>query len=167
MTAQPHPDRSRPPIACGIVTISDSRTVETDRSGQTIYQLLEAAGHSVTVYQILPDEPAQITALLQEWGDRADLQVAIFNGGTGIANRDTTYEALSGLLEKELPGFGEIFRWLSYQEIGSRAIASRAIAGTYKHLLIFSLPGSQGAVTLGTSQLILPELNHLVKQLSA
>jgi molybdopterin adenylyltransferase len=167
MTAQPHPDRSRSPIACGIVTISDSRTVETDSSGQTIYQLLEAAGHSVTVYQILPDEPAQITALLQEWGDRTDLQVAIFNGGTGIANRDTTYEALSGLLEKELPGFGEIFRWLSYQEIGSRAIASRAIAGTYKHLLIFSLPGSQGAVTLGTSQLILPELNHLVKQLSA
>jgi molybdopterin adenylyltransferase len=166
MTAQPHPDRSRSPIACGIVTISDSRTVETDSSGQTIYQLLEAAGHSVTVYQILPDEPAKITALLQEWGDRTDLQVAIFNGGTGIANRDTTYEALSGLLEKELPGFGEIFRWLSYQEIGSRAIASRAIAGTYKHILIFSLPGSQGAVTLGTSKLILPELNHLVKQLS-
>jgi molybdopterin adenylyltransferase len=165
MTSPPHPDQQIAAISCAIVTISDSRTPETDRSGQTIRQLLEDSGHTILVYRLLPDEPVQIVALLQELAMLDGLQAVIFNGGTGIARRDTTYEALSGLLDKELPGFGEIFRWLSYQEIGSRAIASRAIAGTYGHLLIFALPGSQGAVTLGTSQLILPELNHLVKQI--
>lgn len=165
MNSQPHPEANSSSIACAIVTISDSRTIATDTSGQAIQSLLLAAGHRIGHYQILPDEPAQVQSLLQTLAEIPDLQAVIFNGGTGIAPRDTTYEALAGLLEKTLPGFGEVFRWLSYQEIGSRAIASRAIAGTYGRLLIFSLPGSRGAVTLGTSQLILPELGHLVHQL--
>jgi molybdopterin adenylyltransferase len=165
MTNQPHPEDQPNSISCAVITISDSRTEQTDTSGQTIQQLLMAAGHRILHSQILPDEPAQIKSLLTTLVGMESLQAVIFNGGTGIAPRDTTYEALSDLLEKTLPGFGEVFRWLSYQEIGSRAIASRAIAGTYGHLLIFSLPGSRGAVTLGTSQLILPELRHLVQQL--
>jgi molybdopterin adenylyltransferase len=167
MNSQPHPEAQQDSIICAIITISDSRTIATDSSGQAIQELLLAAGHRIQHYQILPDEPAQIQSLLKTLAAMTDLQAVIFNGGTGIAPRDTTYEALAGLLEKTLPGFGEVFRWLSYQEIGSRAIASRAIAGTYGRLLIFSLPGSRGAVTLGTSQLILPELRHLVQQLQA
>jgi molybdopterin adenylyltransferase len=165
MNSHLHPEANSSSIACAIVTISDSRTIATDTSGQAIQTLLLAAGHRICHYQILPDEPAQVQSLLQSLAKMPDLQAVIFNGGTGIAPRDTTYEALAGLLEKTLPGFGEVFRWLSYQEIGSRAIASRAIAGTYGRLLIFSLPGSRGAVMLGTSQLILPELGHLAHQL--
>lgn len=165
MTSIPHPDSQNISIDCAVITISDTRTPETDQSGQLIQQLLIAAGHQVVVYRILPDEPAQITDLLTELGNDQRVQVVIFNGGTGIAPRDTTYDALARMLEKTLPGFGELFRSLSYAEIGTRSIASRAIAGTYQNLLVFSLPGSRGAVQLGVSQLILPELNHLVKQL--
>jgi molybdopterin adenylyltransferase len=166
MRNQPHPEAQPDSIFCAVITISDTRTQDNDVSGQTIQQLLIAAGHQILHYQILPDEPAQIQSVLKTLAGIETLQAAIFNGGTGIAPRDNTYEALSVLLEKTIPGFGEIFRWLSYQEIGSRAISSRAIAGTYQQLLIFSLPGSRGAVTLGTNQLILPELRHLVQQLA-
>jgi molybdopterin adenylyltransferase len=165
MAAIPHPDNQNISIDCAVITISDTRTPETDQSGQLIKQLLTAVGHEVLVYQILPDEPAQITELLTELGNNQQVQVAIFNGGTGIAPRDTTYDALVKMLGKTLPGFGEIFRQLSYAEIGTRSIASRAVAGTYQNLLVFSLPGSRGAVQLGVSQIILPEMNHLVKQL--
>ncbi len=165
MTDIPHPDSQNISIDCAVITISDTRTPETDQSGQLIKELLQAAGHQTLVYQILPDEPAQIEELLIKLGQNQQLQAVIFNGGTGIAPRDTTYDALARMLEKTLPGFGEIFRSLSYAEIGSRSIASRAVAGTYQNLLIFSLPGSRGAVQLGVSQLILPELNHLIKQL--
>ncbi len=115
-------------------------------------------------YTIVKDEPIEIQAQMEVLG-RSDLDAVIFNGGTGIAPRDTTYDAIEGLLEKTLPGFGELFRWLSYQEIGSRAIASRAIAGVYQNKLVFSLPGSTNAVKLAMQQLILPELTHLVSQL--
>ncbi len=165
MTAIPHPDNQNISIDCAVITISDTRTIDTDQSGQLIQQLLRSAGHQIVVYQILPDEPAQITELLTALSQNQQVQMVIFNGGTGIAPRDTTYDALASLLEKTLPGFGEIFRSLSYAEIGTRSIASRAVAGTYQNLLIFSLPGSRGAVQLGVSQLILPELNHLIRQL--
>jgi molybdopterin adenylyltransferase len=165
MTSPPHPDGSRLSIACAVITISDTRTAATDQSGQLIQELLREAGHRTLIYQVIPDEPTQIQELLTTLGQNQSLQVVIFNGGTGIAPRDTTYDALAGLLEKTLPGFGEIFRSLSYAEIGTRSIASRTVAGTYQNLLIFSLPGSRGAVLLGVSQLILPELNHLVTQL--
>ena len=166
MIQQPHPDLSKITVNCAVITISDTRSPETDRSGQLIQQLLLDAGHLVRVYTILKDEPAQIQAHLEALGERSDVDALIFNGGTGIASRDTTYEALESLLEKTLPGFGEVFRFLSYQEIGSRAIASRAVAGVYKMKLVFSIPGSTGAVKLAVQKLILPELIHLVTQLS-
>ncbi|HEY9796839.1 MAG TPA: MogA/MoaB family molybdenum cofactor biosynthesis protein [Leptolyngbyaceae cyanobacterium] len=166
MIQQPHPDLTKITVNCAVITISDTRSPETDRSGQLIQQLLLDAGHLVSVYTILKDEPTQIQAHLEALGERSDVDALIFNGGTGIASRDTTYEALESLLEKTLPGFGEVFRFLSYQEIGSRAIASRAVAGVYKMKLVFSIPGSTGAVKLAVQQLILPELIHLVTQLS-
>ncbi len=166
MAHQPHPDSHQITVNCAVITVSDTRTKETDRSGQLIRQLLQDAGYAVGAYAILKDEPAQIRALVEELGTRSDLQALIFNGGTGIAPRDTTYDALEQLLEKTLPGFGELFRYLSYQEIGSRAIASRAVAGVYKNKLVFSVPGSSNAVKLATEKLILPELVHLVTQLN-
>lgn len=164
MSKVPHPDPDSIGVNCAVITVSDTRTPETDRSGQLIQQLLCDAHHRVGAYEIIPDEPDRIQALLKQWCQRQDLDTLIFNGGTGIAPRDTTYDAIASLLEKTLPGFGEVFRWLSYQEIGSRAIASRAIAGVYQSKLIFSIPGSSGAVKLATEKLILPELVHLVNQ---
>jgi molybdenum cofactor biosynthesis protein B len=165
MTQQPHPDSPGVSVNCAVVTVSDTRTTETDKSGQIIKELLLASGYSVGYYTILKDEPAQIQAIIAQLSDIADINAVIFNGGTGIAPRDTTYDAIEGLLEKTLPGFGEIFRFLSYQEIGSRAIASRAVAGVYQQKLIFSVPGSSNAVRLAMEKLILPELVHLVSQL--
>ncbi len=165
MTQRPHPDTAQITVNCAVITVSDTRSPETDRSGQLIKQLLLDAGHLVNDYTILKDEPAQIQAYLEGFRERSDVDALIFNGGTGIAPRDTTYDALESLLGKTLPGFGEVFRFLSYQEIGSRAIASRAIAGVYESKLVFSIPGSTGAVKLAVQQLILPELIHLVTQL--
>lgn len=163
----PHADVVEQPVNCAVITVSDTRTVDTDHSGQCIQHLLTAAGHPIQSYIILKDEPIQITQQLQELSRRSDVDVVILNGGTGIAPRDTTYDAIERLLEKTLPGFGEIFRWLSYQEIGSRAIASRAVAGVIQNTLVFSLPGSRNAVSLAMQTLILPELKHLVRQLHA
>lgn len=162
----PHPDAPHQGICCAVVTVSDSRTVATDGSGQLIQNLLTAAGHRVGEYQILPDEPDSIRALLRQYSAHPEIQAILCNGGTGIAPRDTTYDAIASLLEKELPGFGEIFRYLSYQEVGSRAIASRAVAGVYQATLIFSLPGSSKAVKLAMESLILPELVHLTRLLN-
>lgn len=164
MTQQPHPDSSEITSACAVVTVSDTRTHETDKSGQIIQQLLVNANHAVEAYRIIKDEPAQIQEQIELLG-KLNLDVVIFNGGTGIAPRDTTYDAIEKLLSKILPGFGELFRFLSYQEIGSRAIASRAVAGVYQDKLIFSLPGSSNAVRLAMEKLIIPELVHLVSQM--
>ncbi|MBV8886620.1 MAG: MogA/MoaB family molybdenum cofactor biosynthesis protein [Chroococcidiopsidaceae cyanobacterium CP_BM_RX_35] len=164
MTHIPHPDTPGMTVNCAVITVSDTRSPETDRSGQIIKQLLLDAGQAVGAYEIVKDEPAQIQAQLEALCQRSELDAAIFNGGTGIASSDTTYDAISNLLEKTLPGFGELFRFLSYQEIGSRAIASRAIAGVYHSKLVFALPGSSNAVKLAMQQLILPELVHLVSQ---
>jgi molybdenum cofactor biosynthesis protein B len=165
MSSVPHSDAELFTVACAVITVSDTRTVETDRSGQAIQHLLQANGHRVVEYQLVHDEPLQIGGLIERLGDCPDVEALILNGGTGIAPRDTTYDAIEHLLEKTLPGFGELFRWLSFQEIGSRAMASRAIAGTFRQTLVFSLPGSLNAVTLAMNQLILPELRHLVSQL--
>lgn len=165
MNHKPHPDREKITLHCVVITVSDTRTEETDTSGRLIQQLLKDAEHEIVAYRIVKDEPAAIKEQIEQLSNNIPLDVFIFNGGTGIAPRDTTYDAIASLLHKTLPGFGEIFRYLSYQEIGSRAIASRAIAGVYQNKLIFSLPGSSNAVKLGMSQLILPEIVHLVKQL--
>jgi molybdenum cofactor biosynthesis protein B len=167
VTSTPHPDLGTISVNCAAITISDTRSPVTDRSGQLIQQLLLEAGHQVRVYCLIKDEPTQIQTQLTQLSERSDLDTLIFNGGTGIAPRDTTYDALAKSLEKTLPGFGELFRVLSYQDIGSRAIASRAIAGVYRQKLIFSLPGSTNAVRLAMEKLILPELSHLIGQLNS
>jgi molybdenum cofactor biosynthesis protein B len=165
MMQKPHPDVAKMTVNCAVVTVSDTRNQETDKSGQLIKQLLLDANHAIAAYAIIKDEPAQIQEQIELLGKSGNVDAVIFNGGTGIASRDTTYDAIEKLLEKTLPGFGEIFRFLSYQEIGSRAIASRAVAGIYQSKLIFSLPGSSNAVRLGMEKLILPELTHLISQM--
>ena len=161
----PHPDSQAIALNCAIVTVSDTRTPESDKSGQLIRQLLTDGGHEIVAYTIVKDEPVEIEQWLKKLEDNSALEVIIFNGGTGIAPRDTTYDVVSSWLEKTLPGFGEIFRYLSYQEIGSRAIASRAVAGIKNKKLLFSLPGSSNAVKLAMTELILPEIDHLIRQL--
>jgi len=161
----PHPDLPGIIVTCAVVTVSDTRSHHTDQSGQLIQQLLLAANHTIGAYTIIPDEPTQIQDQMERLGRSGELDVVIFTGGTGISRRDTTYDAIEKLLEKTLPGFGELFRYLSYQEIGSRAIASRAVAGVYENKLIFSLPGSRNGVQLAMEKLILPELPHLVGQM--
>jgi molybdenum cofactor biosynthesis protein B len=162
----PHPDEEKDKmiVNCGVITVSDTRTIETDKSGQLIKELLINSGNKIGFYIIIKDESEQIKEILETINK--DIQVVIFNGGTGIAPRDTTYDVLASLLEKTLPGFGELFRFLSYQQIGSRAIASRSTAGIYQGKLIFSLPGSSNGVKLAVEKLILPELNHLIKQIN-
>ncbi len=165
---QPRPHNDLIPISvnCAVMTVSDTRTQETDKSGQLIQQLLQDAAHHIQDYLILKDQPVDIRQAVIERCQRSDIDVVILNGGTGIAPRDTTYDSIESLLEKTLPGFGELFRFLSYQEIGSRAIASRAVAGIFQGKLIFSLPGSSNAVRLAMNTLILPELSHLISQLN-
>lgn len=152
-------------MSCAVLTVSDTRTPDTDKSGQLMQHALAGHGHRVSDYRIIKDEPDDIATLVQQLAGRDDIQAILLNGGTGIAPRDTTYDAIATLLTKELPGFGEIFRQLSYAEIGSRAIASRAVAGIRtqndKSTLIFSVPGSSKAVMLAMEVLILPELVHL------
>ena len=162
---KPHEDKESPSLGCGVITVSDTRTKENDHSGAYITENLVKAGHRVLYYSIIPDETKEIIDLLQQLCS-TEVEVIIFNGGTGIAPRDTTYDALARQLEKTLPGFGELFRYLSYQEVGSRAMASRATAGIYRNRLVFSLPGSTGAVKLAMEKLIQPELVHLVGQIS-
>jgi molybdenum cofactor biosynthesis protein B len=153
-------------VSCGVITVSDTRTKETDKSGQLILELLKAAGHPVTAYHISKDEPTQIGPLLQTLLEDKTLQAVIINGGTGVAKRDVTFDAIQGMLEKVLPGFGELFRLLSYEDIGSAAMLSRAVAGIAKGKVVFSLPGSSGAVRLGMEKLILPEMPHVVYELN-
>jgi len=154
--------KDQPPVPCAVITVSDTRTPETDRSGATIRDLLQTEGHPVVHYEVLPDEPEQIAARIRELCERDDCRAIIVNGGTGISRRDGTYEAVRSLLDKELPGFGELFRMISYQEIGAGAMLSRATAGIRGSTLIFSTPGSTNAVRTAMTKLILPELKHLV-----
>jgi molybdenum cofactor biosynthesis protein B len=152
-------------VACAVVTVSDTRTPETDESGARIRTALEAAGHRVVSYAILPDDPSRIRAHVQVvLGDPA-VQAVIVNGGTGIAPRDTTYEALSALLDKRLDGFGELFRMLSWEQVGSAAMLSRAAAGIARGKILASLPGSPDAVALAMERLLVPELGHMARLL--
>jgi len=150
-------------VRCAVLTISDTRALETDVSGRTIVELLEEAGHIVAKRQILRDEPIDVhDAVVAQLGG---VDALITTGGTGITSRDSTYEAIAGLLEKRLDGFGELFRALSYQEIGSAAMLSRATAGVARGTAVFILPGAENAVRLGMTRLILPELGHVVREL--
>ena len=151
-------------VRCYVLTISDSRTEATDTSGRAIQDLLSGKGHQVTGRQILPDDPARVRAALRAQLANPDVQAILTTGGTGISSRDNSYEAIDSLLEKRLAGFGELFRALSYQEIGAAAILSRACAGTSQGKVILSVPGSEHAVRLAMTKLILPELGHLVRE---
>ena len=152
-------------IRCGIITCSDTRTPETDKSGQLLRELLTKEGHRIDAYHVVKDEPASVQKLVQNLSKEQALAAIIINGGTGISERDSTFEAIDGLLEKRLVGFGEIFRYLSYKDIGSPAILSRATAGLYQGKVIFSIPGSSGAVRLAMEALIIPELPHIVGEI--
>ena len=149
-----------------ILTISDTRTEATDTSGRAIIDLLWAGGHEVTGRKLVRDEPDQVRAAIGEQLKQPGVQVIITTGGTGITSRDTTFEAIDALLEKRLDGFGELFRMLSYEEIGSAAMLSRACAGLAGRKVIISLPGSEAAVRLAMTKLVLPELGHLVREAS-
>ncbi|WP_303059886.1 MogA/MoaB family molybdenum cofactor biosynthesis protein [Veillonella magna] len=154
------------PLIFGVITVSDTRTPETDKGGDTVTRLLDEAGHMIKVRTIVKDDFDQITDVMRRWLAVEHLDAIITTGGTGIAKRDVTIEATTSLLYKEIPGFGELFRYLSFTEdIGTKAMASRAIAGVADDVLLFSLPGSVGAVTLGMTKLILPEVRHLVYEI--
>ena len=161
-----HKDNVVKSVACAVVTVSDTRTAETDKSGQLIRELLTAAGHTVHSHQIVVDEPVRIREALLKLRDDSDCSAVLISGGTGLALRDTTYEVVAGLLDKRLDGFGELFRSMSYEEIGPAAMLSRAIGGVMGQTAVFSMPGSTPAVRLAMAKLIVPELGHIVYLLS-
>ena len=166
MSQQEHKAQAPVSVPCYVVTVSDTRTVDTDLGGREVRVLLEGAGHVVTGHAIVRDEPVEVAALVQRQIADGTARVIITTGGTGITSRDGTFEAIDGLLEKRLDGFGELFRMLSFQDIGTAAMMSRATAGTIGRAAIFVLPGSPGAVRLALTRLILPELGHVVQQLN-
>ena len=150
---------------CAVVTLSDTRDTATDRSGALIRELLGANGHVVTHYQLIPDDPALLEPLLRSMLSREDVDAVLTTGGTGVSRRDTTVPLIESLLDQRLPGFGELFRMLSWEQIGSGAMLSRAVAGIARGRLVFAMPGSTKAVELAMTKLILPELGHLLREL--
>lgn len=160
MAVHAHHSGDVPRARCAVITVSDSRTAETDGSGQRIQALLREHGHRLEHYEIVPDNPDDIVRVLDAVPPA--VEVVILNGGTGLARRDTTYEAVQRLLEKEIGGFGELFRVLSYEQIGANAMLSRATAGVAGDRVLFSVPGSTAAVDLAMTKLILPVLGHVV-----
>ncbi len=153
------------PIPVAIVTVSDTRTPETDVNAAYLREQLAASGHRLTAYRLIKDEPTQVTGVLDELA-AGEARLILFNGGTGISRRDTTFDALSARLEKVLPGFGELFRMLSYEQIGAAAMLSRAVAGVYRERVVISTPGSPAAVQLAWEKLIAPEMQHLAWELT-
>ncbi len=153
-------------VRCYVLTVSDTRTEATDTGGRAIADLLSHAGHLVVGRSIVKDDPALVRGTVERQLASADVQVVITTGGTGITSRDSTYEAVSALLEKRLDGFGELFRMLSFNDIGPSAMMSRAVAGLAAGKIVVSLPGSESAVRLAMERLLLPELGHLVQQAS-
>lgn len=148
-------------VTVALVTVSDSRTPETDTNYHYLEKRLTELGHIIAAYRLIKDEPDQVQQALEDFAALPAVRLIFFNGGTGISPRDTTFDVISRMLEKTLPGFGELFRMLSYQEVGAAAMLSRATAGVYRQTLVFSMPGSPNAVQVAMEKLILPELNHL------
>jgi molybdenum cofactor biosynthesis protein B len=160
-----HRDEAPASVRVAVLTMSDTRTADEDRSGQLIRTNLAWRGHELAAYDIVPDEPDRIREQISTWLADATIDAIVTNGGTGISARDSTYEVVAGLLEKRLDGFGELFRMLSWQEIGAAAMLSRAVAGSVGATMIFCLPGSSNAVRLAMEKLIGPELGHAVHEL--
>ena len=153
-------------VGCFVLTVSDTKTPDTDTSGAVIRELLAGGGHTVVGSAIVRDEPADVTRVVREACGDARVKVVILTGGTGITSRDSTFEAVSALLDKTLPGFGELFRVLSYQDVGPAAMLSRAQMGIHARRIVVSLPGSPNACRLAVEKLLLPELGHLVREVS-
>jgi molybdenum cofactor biosynthesis protein B len=164
MSQAEHKARAPQSVRCFIVTVSDTRTETTDASGRAIADLLTAAVHVVAGRTIVKDEAELVRGTLERQLASADVQAIITTGGTGITARDSTYEVVTGLLQKRLDGFGELFRMLSFEQIGPAAMMSRACAGLVAGHIVISLPGSEGAVRLAMERLVIPELGHLVQQ---
>jgi molybdenum cofactor biosynthesis protein B len=160
-TAQ-HRSESPKSVRCAVVTVSDTRTLETDRGGQLVVELLTAAGHEAVAREIVPDYPGKIGPLVQRLADPAAVDAVLITGGTGITARDQTFETISALLTKTMPGYGELFRMLSYADIGPAAMLSRAVGGVRNNVVVLTMPGSVAAVQLAMEKLIAPEIGHLV-----
>lgn len=154
------------PVTVAIVTVSDTRTPETDQNRHYIEGRMAELGHRVAAYRLIKDEPDQVAHVLEELTGMPGVQIVLFNGGTGISPRDTTYDVVSRYLQKVLPGFGELFRMLSYAEVGAAAMFSRATGGVYNQTLVFSMPGSPNAVQVALEKLIIPEINHLAWEIA-
>ncbi len=164
MSLEEHKSSAPQEIRVAVVTVSDTRTLETDTGGKCVVDYLAKNGHTLVQRTIVPDEPTQMESLIGSLANRTDVDAILMTGGTGISGRDQTYETISSLLERSLPGYGELFRTLSYQEIGAAAMLSRATGGLVGNTLLLSMPGSPAAVRLAMEQLILPELGHLIRE---
>ena len=162
MAVADHKQHAPAKVRVFVVTVSDSRTEATDTSGEAARAMIVAAGHIVAGYKLVKDEPAEVAALIRSIAAERSADVIVTSGGTGITARDSTYEAVTSLLDKRLDGFGELFRMLSYGEIGAAAMMSRAVAGLHRGVAVFATPGSTAAVKLALEKLIIPELGHLV-----
>jgi molybdopterin adenylyltransferase len=163
-THQQHASQGPQSVHCAVITVSDTRTLENDTGGQTVIVHLTSAGHLVVVREIIPDEPTRMRTLLEALKSRDDIDAILLTGGTGITSRDQTYETVSSLLDKPLPGYGEIFRMLSYQDIGPAAILSRAVGGLIGRKVLLTMPGSPAAVKLAMEKIIVPQLPHLLRE---
>ena len=168
VAATPHDHKAHAPrtVGCWVLTISDTKTPETDASGTLIRERLASAGHHVIGSSIVRDEPAEVQRVIREAAADPAVQIIIMTGGTGITSRDSTFEAVEAMLDKRLPGFGELFRMLSFEEIGGAAMLSRAQMGIHARRIVVSLPGSPNACRLALDKLLLPELGHLVREVS-
>jgi molybdopterin adenylyltransferase len=162
--SQEHRRASPKSLSLAVVTVSDTRTEATDESGRLIVTMAEAMGHQIVDRRIIADEPEPMTQLLVEYASRPELHGVLMTGGTGISPRDQTFETVSALLTKPLPGYGELFRMLSYAEIGPACLLSRAVGGLIDKLVVLVMPGSRAAVDLAMSKIILPELPHIVHE---
>ena len=166
MNEVPNQHRREAPqsVGCAVITISDTRTIETDTGGRTAVELLSEAGHRVLAREIIPDDPGPMRKLLTALRDRDDIDAVLLTGGTGLGSRDRTVETVDALLDKRLPGYGELFRMLSFEAIGPAAMLSRATGGVLGRTVVLTMPGSPAAVRLAVEKLILPELGHLLRE---
>lgn len=163
-TSQEHKQTAPQSLRCAVMTVSDTRTLDNDTGGQGVVDRLLAAGHLVVTREIIPDDPVRMRPILEQWRDSEEIDAILMTGGTGISSRDQTFETVSELLTKPLPGYGELFRMLSFQDIGAAAMLSRATGGLIQRKVLLTMPGSPAAVRLAMEKIILPELPHLVRE---